>query len=76
MRIMILDVWANDLGFLGPNEFLAAFQGLPIPKVIYKGKITGKFSEEVKLGKYPVEWSAKAVRLAMFGCAKLKPRNG
>lgn len=55
MKIMILDVWANNLGFLGPNEFLVAFRGLPIPKVIYKGKITGKFSEDVKLGNYPVE---------------------
>jgi len=60
MQIVFLDLcFLNSsnsplLDLISPFIFTKLFTGLPTPKVIYQGKITGKFTGDVKNGKYPV----------------------
>lgn len=42
----------NDL--IDPQQFLRDFGSLNIPRVLYRGKLTGKFVDEVRQGKYSV----------------------
>ena len=39
---------------IGPERFVADFGHLPIARVVYRGKLTGKFAEDVRTGKYGV----------------------
>ena len=48
------DVMAEPIGMLGPDTFVADFGHLPIARVVYRGKLTGKFAEDVRAGKYDV----------------------
>jgi hypothetical protein len=53
-RVVLFDVWLPGHGFVGPERFAAAFGELPIPRVVYRGKLTGAFLEAVREGKYGV----------------------
>ncbi len=48
------DVWSEPSGMIGPETFVADFGHLPIARVVYRGKLTGKFAEDVRNGKYGV----------------------
>jgi len=52
-QLVLFDVLC-DGEFLGPQEFVEHFSGLPIARVIYKGRFTGAFAEDVRQGRYPV----------------------
>lgn len=54
MRLVLFDVQAADFGMLGPEAFVADFAHLPSAQVVYRGKFTGQFTEDVRLGKYAV----------------------
>ena len=49
---MLFDVWAEPDGMIDPQRFVAEFGHLPIARVVYQGKLTGKFAEDVRMGKY------------------------
>jgi hypothetical protein len=51
---VLIDVWVEESGFVGPEAFVALFGHLPTPRVVYRGKLTGAFLEAVRLGKYEV----------------------
>ena len=53
-RLVLFDVQAEPDGMLGPDRFIADFGHLPIARVVYRGKLSGKFAEEVRTGKYGV----------------------
>jgi len=53
-RLVLFDVFIPDFGFFGPWRFLELFAGLPLPRVVYQGKFSGKLTEDVRAGKYPV----------------------
>jgi len=53
-EVRLLDVLAEPLGILGPQRFVADFGHLPIARVVYEGKLTGQFAEDVRRGKYAV----------------------
>jgi len=53
-ELRLFDVWAESLGMIGPKQFTADFGHLHIARVIYEGKLTGKFAEDVRVGKYAV----------------------
>jgi hypothetical protein len=53
-RLVPFDVRAEPHGMLGPERFVADFGHLPIARVVYRGKLTGKFAEDVRTGKYGV----------------------
>ncbi len=42
-------------GFISPSQFVNDFQHLEIARVVYRGKLTGKFTEDVRSGKYNVD---------------------
>ena len=50
----LFDVLAEPIGMIGPARFVADFGHLPIARVVYEGKLTRKFTEDVRLGKYGV----------------------
>ena len=51
--LLLIDV-AIDGQMLPPEHFVNNFSELPIAKVIYRGKLTGRFAEDVRSGKYSV----------------------
>ena len=54
-QLVLFDVWAADGGFLGPEAFVRDFGHLPFAaRVVYKGKLTGQFADDVRTGKYGV----------------------
>jgi hypothetical protein len=53
-ELRLFDVLAEPFGMLGPWEFVADFRHLPIARVVYEGKLTGKFAEDVRQGRYNV----------------------
>ncbi len=54
-EVKLFDVWLEGFGFISPFQFVADFQHLPIARVVYQGKLTGKFTEDVRSGKYQVD---------------------
>lgn len=53
-RLVLFDVSTEASGMLGPERFVADFGHLPIARVVYRGKLTGKFAEDVRNGEYDV----------------------
>ncbi len=51
---VLIDVWVDGYGFIGGEVFVATFGHLPIPRVVYRGKLTGTFLEAVRRGKHDV----------------------
>jgi RNA ligase len=54
-QLVLFDVLAEPFGLFGPEQFVAAFGHLAIARVVYRGKFTGKFAEDVRRGKYDVK---------------------
>ena len=54
-ELRLFDVWAEPFGMIGPGQFVADFGHLPIARVLYEGKLTGKFAEDVRIGRYAVQ---------------------
>lgn len=54
-ELRLFDVFIEPSGFLGPKEFVTDFGHLPIARVVYEGRLTGRFMEDVRSGKYGVE---------------------
>jgi hypothetical protein len=53
-RVVLIDVWAEGYGFTAPQQFVTDFGHLPIPRVVYTGKLTGTFLDAVREGRYGV----------------------
>lgn len=53
-EVRLFDVRSEPLGMIGPRQFVADFGHLSIARVVYEGKLTGKFAEDVRIGKYNV----------------------
>lgn len=53
-ELVLFDVWVEPFGMLGPEQFVADFGHLHTARVVYKGKLTGQFTEDVRNGKYDV----------------------
>jgi hypothetical protein len=52
--LILFEVQAEPFGFIGPQAFVADFGHLPMAKVVYQGKLTGKFANDVRRGRYGV----------------------
>jgi RNA ligase len=53
-RLVLFDVYVHDHGFLDPWRFRELFGSLPLPRVVFEGRFTGKLTEDVRKGKYDV----------------------
>ncbi len=53
-ELRLFDVQADPLGMIGPRQFVSDFAHLHTARVVYEGKLTGKFTEDVRAGKYGV----------------------
>jgi RNA ligase len=51
----LFDVLLEGIGLISPSQFVNDFQHLAIARVVYRGKLTGKFTEDVRSGKYNVD---------------------
>jgi len=52
-QLVLFDVQVSA-GFLAPERFIECFAELPIARVVYRGKLTGKFATDVREGKFDV----------------------
>lgn len=52
-QLVLFDV-QTDKGIIEPEKFVKDFKELNIAKVVYRGKLTGKFIDDVREGKYSV----------------------
>lgn len=52
-ELILFDV-SFDGKLLPPEKFLDSFQGYPIAQVIYRGKYSGQFTEDIRNGNYNV----------------------
>jgi hypothetical protein len=52
-QLILFDV-QTDQGMVEPEQFVQDFSTVNIARVVYRGKLTGKFIEEVRQGKYGV----------------------
>jgi hypothetical protein len=53
-ELCLFDVLVEPTGLIGPEQFVASFGHLHAARVVYKGKLTRKFMEDVRSGKYGV----------------------
>lgn len=53
-ELRLFDVQSEPRGMLGPQRFLDHFGHLSVARVIYQGKLTGQFAEDVRQGRYGV----------------------
>ncbi|BCM90099.1 hypothetical protein IAD21_01950 [Abditibacteriota bacterium] len=51
----LFDVWVEPFGMIGPRQLVADFGHLNTARVVYEGRITGQFVEDVRNGKYNVQ---------------------
>ena len=52
-QLMLFDVQA-DSGMVGPEQFVRDFGEVGVARVVYRGRLTGQFAEDVRRGKYGV----------------------
>ncbi len=53
-KLVLFDVFTDPFGFIGPETFVANFGHLASARVVYRGKFTGQFCEDVRRGKFNV----------------------
>jgi hypothetical protein len=53
-QLIVFDVFADSFGFIGPQEFLTDFDNLPSARAVYQGRLTGKFCDDVRQGRFGV----------------------
>lgn len=53
-ELRLFDVWADGYGFIGPAQFVADFGHLNVARIVYRGRLTGQFAEDVRQGRYGV----------------------
>ena len=53
-QLILFDVLAEPFGLIGPEQFAADFGHLSSARVVYRGKLTGKFCDDLRQGKYDV----------------------
>ncbi len=52
-QLVLFDVQTAN-GLIGPEQFVADFGALNIARVVYRGKLSGSFAQDVREGKYDV----------------------
>ena len=71
--LVLFDVQTAS-GMLSPEQFVEDFANLNIARVVYRGKLTGKFADDVRTGKYDVAEGVvcKGVNRGAVWMAKIK----
>jgi hypothetical protein len=52
-QLVLFDM-QTDEGIVAPDQFVQDFSSVNIARVVYSGKLTGKFMEDVRVGRYGV----------------------
>jgi RNA ligase len=53
-RLVFFDLALPGEAFVAPEDFVRDFGHLPTPRVVYRGKLTGQFTDDVRKGKFGV----------------------
>lgn len=53
-QLRLFDVRVDEFGLIGPQQFVKDFSHLPAARVVYQGRLTGQFAEDVREGRYGV----------------------
>jgi hypothetical protein len=51
-EVVVFDIYKDEFGFIGPDDFIKLTEGVPTAPLVYRGKFTGQFAEDVRTGKY------------------------
>ena len=51
--LVLIDLSAGD-DLIDPERFVADFAGLGTARVVYRGRLTGRFADDVRRGRYGV----------------------
>lgn len=72
-ELVLFDV-EKATGFLAPETFISHFGHLKVARVVYRGPLTGKFTEDVRRGKYAVTEGVvcKGVKRGVVWMVKIK----
>lgn len=72
-QLVILDL-QTESGFLPPERFVNDLKSLPIARVVYQGRLTGKFAQDLREGKFDVAEGVvcKGERHGQIWMAKIK----
>lgn len=54
-ELRLFDVEAEGFGMIGPEQFVRDFGHLSIARVVFRGKLTGTFADDVRRGRYGVD---------------------
>lgn len=52
--LILIDLWLDRYGLIGPKNFIKYFGHLDIPRIIYTGNLTKEFIDNVRKGCYNV----------------------
>ncbi len=52
-QLVLFDVQIES-GIIGPGQFVADFGHLNTPRILYRGKLTGRFADDVREGRFNV----------------------
>ena len=53
-RLIFFDLMLPGEHFVAPEDFVRSFGHLSIPRIVYRGKLTGQFTDDVRKGKFGV----------------------
>lgn len=53
-QLTLFDVLIQEQGLVGPFDFVERFGHLRVPRVVFRGRFTGKLTDDVRQGKYDV----------------------
>jgi hypothetical protein len=53
-QLILFDIEVEPSGIVSPFQFVVDFGHLPIARVVYRGRFTGKLTEDVRRGRYDV----------------------
>ena len=53
-ELRLFDIELPDIGMVGPRQFVEDFGHLSSARVVYRGRLTGQFAEDVRTGRYDV----------------------
>lgn len=54
-ELVLFDVQLEGWGLIGPEQFIRDFGHLNSARVVYRGRLTGTFAEDVRRGRYGVD---------------------
>ncbi len=53
LDVVLIDVMPARVGLLAPEDFLTTFNSVPLPPVLFRGRVTDEIAESIRDGSFP-----------------------